>query len=146
MRGAAAAAMLLSSLALPPSASPQAWLPPRGEGSLALTLGDYGFSGHFDSDGSRDPFGGTHAHSIAFEVTYGITDRLTASANRPFIATRLSGSFPAGVPLGPLDDGRYHGDFQDVRADLRVLVRTLPVALTPRPGLNVPYHHYEAIG
>ena len=107
MRRAAAAAMLLSSLALPRSASAQAWLPPRGEGSLALTLGDYGFSGHFDSDGSRDPFGGTHAHSVAFDVTYGITDRLTASASLPFIATRLSGSFPPGVPLGPLDNGRY---------------------------------------
>jgi hypothetical protein len=146
MRRASVAAMLLSSLALPRSASAQAWLPPRGEGSLALTLGDYGFSGHFDSDGSRDPFGGTHARSVAVEVIYGITDRLTAGASLPFITTRLSGSFPPGVPLGPLDDGRYHGDFQDVRADLRLLVRAQPVAVTPVLGVNIPSHRYEVVG
>ena len=64
----------------------------------------------------------------------------------PFIASRLTGSFPAGVALGPLDDGRYHGDFQDVRADLRWQIRAQPIALTPVLGVNVPSHRYEVIG
>jgi hypothetical protein len=137
---------LLGVLGVARAAAAQAWLPPKGEGSIAVTLGDYGFRGHFDSDGSRDPFGGTHAHSLAFELAYAITDRVTASASLPFVSTRLSGSFPPGVALGPLDDGRYHGDFQDVRADLRFIVRALPLALTPTVGVNIPSHRYEVIG
>jgi hypothetical protein len=68
---------LLGVLGVARAAAAQAWLPPKGEGSIAVTLGDYGFRGHFDSDGSRDPFGGTHAHSLAFELAYAITDRVT---------------------------------------------------------------------
>jgi hypothetical protein len=146
MPRAAAAAALLCAFALPRSAVAQAWLPPKGEGSIALTFGEYAFSGHFDSDGSRDPFGGTHARSLAIEVTYAISDRLTVSGSLPFVSTRLSGSFPEGVPLGPLDDGRYHGDFQDFRTDLRFLVRAQPVALTPVVGVSIPSHRYEVIG
>lgn len=80
------------------------------------------------------------------EVSYGLTDRLTATVGLPFISSRLTGSFPAGVALGPLDDGQYHGDFQDVRADLRWQIRAQPIALTPVIGVNVPSHHYEVIG
>jgi hypothetical protein len=140
------AAALLAVLALARAAAAQAWLPPKGEGALAVTLGDYGFRGHLDSDGSRDPFGGTHAHSIAVEVSYGITDRLTVTGGLPFISTRLTGSFPEGVALGPLDDGSYHSDFQDFRADLRFMLLAQPLALTPMAGVNVPSHRYEVIG
>ncbi|PYQ12819.1 MAG: hypothetical protein DMF80_17975 [Acidobacteria bacterium] len=139
-------ATLALGIALPSLAAAQAWLPEKGEGALALTAADYAYDGHFDSDGSRDPFGGTHARSIAAEVTYGITGRLAITGSLPFITTRLSGSFPPGVPLGPLDDGRYHGDFQDFRADLRFMALAGPLALTPVLGVNVPSHRYEVIG
>lgn len=128
------------------TASAQAWLPAKGEGILSLSLGDYGFRGHFDSRGRREPFGGTHSRSLALEATYAVTDRLAATASLPFIATRLSGSFPAGVPLGPLDDGAYHGDFQDVRVELRFMALPGKVAVTPLVGANVPSHRYEVVG
>jgi hypothetical protein len=144
---APALGMTLSlAVALPPVAAAQAWLPVKGEGSLATTASDYRYAGHFDSDGSREPFGGTHARSIAVEITYGITDRLAITGGLPFITTRLSGSFPPGVPLGPLDDGRYHGDFQDFRVDLRFMAVTGPLALTPVLGVNIPSHRYEVVG
>jgi hypothetical protein len=140
------AVVSISALGFPAGAAGQAWLPARGEGSVAVTLADYAFDGHFDSDGSSDPFGGTRAKSIAVEATYAITDRLAATAGLPYIATRLSGSFPAGVALGPLDDGRYHADFQDVRVELRFVAVPLPITITPLVGASIPSHAYEVIG
>lgn len=140
------AGVSIVALELPALAAAQAWLPAKGEGAVAVTLADYAFDGHYDSKGASDPFGGTHAKSIAVEVTYAITDRLAATVGLPFIATRLSGSFPAGVALGPLDDGRYHADFQDLRMELRFMAVALPVAITPLLGASMPSHAYEVTG
>ena len=134
-------------LATTPSAvEAQAWLPLKGEGAIGFTFGDYGFDGHFASDGRRDPFGGTHALSVAGEGIYGITDRFAVTGSLPFITSKLTGSFPKGVALGPLDDGRYHGDFQDFRFEARFMALTGVFVLTPLAGLNLPSHDYEVIG
>jgi hypothetical protein len=139
-------ALVATLISWPGLARAQAWLPDRGEGSVSLTVGDYAYDGHFDSDGSRDPFGGTHARSVALDLTYGLTGRLAISAGLPFVDSRLSGSFPRGVPLGPLDDGKYHGDFQDFRVELRYMLTSGKLAVTPFVGTTLPSHNYEVIG
>jgi hypothetical protein len=123
-----------------------AWLPGSGEGSVSLTFGNYAFDGHFAADGRRDPFGGTQAHSAWLEGSYGLTDRLTVSAGLPFVWTRLSGGFPEGVPLGPLDDGRYHGDFQDFRFELALGMLRGDLGIAPFLAVGVPSHEYEYVG
>jgi hypothetical protein len=141
--GALSAVLLLVSV----RAGAQAWLPPKGGGAVSLTFGAYGFDGHFDSDGSRDPYGGTRARSVWVEGSYAITDRLAVSAGLPFVATKFTGTFPEGVPLGPLDrDRRYHGDFQDVRGELAWNAIGGDFALTPFAGVGVPSHEYEYRG
>jgi len=137
---------LLLGLAIPSPARGQAWLPAKGEGALGVTFGDYGFDGHFDGNGRRDPFGGTHALSMAGEVIYGLSDRFALAGSLPFITTKLTGSFPKGVPLGPLDDGRYHGDFQDFRFEARFMALNRKLAVTPLAGINLPSHDYEVVG
>ena len=94
--------LLLPALAAS-SASAQAWLPTKGEGALGMTLGDYGFDGHFDGTGRRIPYGGTHAVSAAAEVVYGVTNRFAIAGSLPFITSKFTGTFPEGVLLGPLD-------------------------------------------
>lgn len=139
----------LGLLLLAASAGPvlaQAWLPPKGEGAVGVTFGDYGFDGHFDSSGRRIPYGGTRGLSLACDLTYGITDRLAVTASLPFVASKFSGTFPPGVLLGPLDDRRYHGDFQDFRAELRYMAVAGDFALTPLVGFNLPTHNYEVVG
>ncbi len=136
----------LLTLAGPGPLLAQAWLPTKGEGAIGITLGDYGFDGHFASDGSREPFGGTHALSSAGDVIYGVTDRLAVTGSLPFITSKLTGSFPAGVPLGPLDDGRYHGDFQDFRFEVRFMAIPGLITVTPLAGVNLPSHDYEVRG
>jgi len=125
----------------------QAWLPPKGGGAVSLTLGDYAFDGHFAADGRKDPFGGTRAESLWLEGIYALTDGLAISAGLPFVTTKLTGSFPEGVPLGPLDkDRKYHGDFQDFRFELAFSLREGDFGLTPFVGLGVPSHEYEYVG
>ncbi|MEO7837080.1 MAG: hypothetical protein ABIS21_05510 [Acidimicrobiales bacterium] len=132
-------------LAAPRRSAAQAWLPPKGEGVVSLTFGHYAFDGHFDSDGTRDPFGGTRARSVNVEASYALTDRLTVSAGLPFVSSRLSGAFPRGVPLGPLDDGHYHGDLQDFRAEARFLALDGPLVAAPFVAVGIPTG-YEVVG
>jgi hypothetical protein len=124
----------------------QAWLPTKGEGAVGMTFGAYGFEGHFDGTGQRIPYGGTHALSAAGDVSYGITNRLAVAASLPFITSKFTGTFPKGVLLGPLDDGEYHGDFQDFRGELRYMAVAGDFALTPFAGVNLPSHSYEVVG
>jgi hypothetical protein len=113
---------------------------------VSLTLGHYSFDGHFAADGQREPFGGTRAESIWVEGTYAVADRLAVSVGLPFVTTKLTGRFPEGVPLGPLDDGEYHGDFQDFRLELAFNALPGDFAVTPFAGLGVPSHEYEYVG
>ena len=138
---------LLLGLATPGAVSAQAWLPTKGEGAIGLTFGDYGFDGHFDSQGQRVPYGGTNGLSLAGDITYGVTDRFAVTASLPYVASKFTGTFPPGVLLGPLDrDRNYHGDFQDLRGELRYMVLTGDLALTPFVGINLPSHQYEVVG
>ena len=50
------------------------------------------------------------------------------------------------MPLGPLDDRQYHGDFQDFRFEARFMALTGALALTPFAGVNLPSHNYEVTG
>jgi hypothetical protein len=47
---------------------------------------------------------------------------------------------------GPLDDGTYHGAFQDVRIELRRQWWAGPVPVTPFVGVSFPTHAYETQG
>ncbi|HET7747219.1 MAG TPA: hypothetical protein VFM29_07950 [Vicinamibacteria bacterium] len=114
---------------------------------MSITLGDYAFDGHFDAEGREDPFGGTRAKSVWLEGMYALTDRLAISASLPFVATKLAGDFPEGVPLGPLDrDRKYHGDFQDFRFELAYNAVGGDLGVTPFVGLGMPSHEYEYVG
>ena len=145
-RRARPALALVLVLGLPGVARAQAWLPTKGEGAVGMTFGAYGFEGHFGGTGQRIPYGGTHALSAAGDVTYGITERIAVAASLPFVSSKFTGTFPKGVLLGPLDDGNYHGDFQDFRGELRCMAVAGDFALTPFVGVNLPSHNYEVVG
>jgi hypothetical protein len=69
----------------------------------------------------------------------------------PFIASRYTGPPVYFVGThethpGPLDDGRYHGAFQDIRIELRRLFWAGPVPLAPFASASFPTHDYETVG
>ena len=129
----------------------QAWVPDRGDGSVSLTYQNYDVAGHFDVLGRENNNGGTRSHVLATEVDYGLTDTFGLTVSLPFIASKYTGPptyfvGPHETHPGPLDDGKYHGAFQDVRVEVRRLFWAGPVPIAPFVGASFPTHKYETVG
>jgi hypothetical protein len=110
----------------------QAWTPAKGEGTVSVTYQNYDVAGHYDARGRKNNNGGTQSQVAVAEVDYGITDTIAVTVNLPFIGSKYTGPpvyFVGGVEThpGPLDDGTYHGAFQDLRVDVRRLFWAGPI-------------------
>jgi hypothetical protein len=73
------------------------------------------------------------------------------TVNLPFIESKYTGPpvyFVGGVEThpGPLDDGTYHGAFQDLRVEVRRLFWAGPIPVAPFIGASFPTHDYETVG
>jgi hypothetical protein len=129
----------------------QAWVPERGEATVSVTYQNYDVAGHFDVQGHKNNNGGTRSHAAVVELDYGLTDTTALIVAVPFIASKYTGppSYfvgPHETHPGPLDDGSYHGAFQDLRIELRRLFWVGPVAVAPFAGASFPTHEYETVG
>ncbi len=129
----------------------QAWVPERGEATVSLTYQHYDVAGHFDVLGRENNNGGTRSHTAVVELDYGLTETTALIISVPFIASKYTGppSYfvgPHETHPGPLDDGSYHGAFQDLRIELRRLFWAGPVAVAPFVGASLPSHEYETVG
>lgn len=138
-------------LAFVATLSAQPWVPPQGEGTVSLTYQNYYVVGHFDRHGHENINGATHAKVLLAELDFGLTDTIGLTVSLPFIATKYTGPpvyFVGGIPThpGPLDDGKYHGAFQDVRVEARRIWWGGPVAFAPFVAAAVPTHEYETHG
>jgi len=134
-----------------PTLRAQAWVPPRGEGTVSLTYQNYDVIGHFDRQGHKNTNGGTHTQALITELEYGVTDTIGLSVSLPFIASKYTGppSYfvgPFETFPGPLDDGSYHAAFQDLRVEARRMFLTGPLAVAPFIGALFPTHEYETVG
>ena len=133
-------------------AKAQAWLPPKGEASLSLGYGSLfvtkHFLGTFDNPGDnvQTDRGHIRGQSVGIELGYGLTDRLALSVGIPFVRTKYYGSQPHITDLdtgSTLDDGRYHGTFQDYRIAIRYLVwNSETIAVAPFASAVIPSHSY----
>jgi hypothetical protein len=129
----------------------QASVPDRGEGTLTLTCENYEVVGHFDVQGHANNNGGTRSQALVAEVDYGLFRNVGLLVSVPFIASKYTGppSYLVGPFLtypGPLDDGFYHGAFQDVRVELRRQWWAGRVPVTPFVGGSFPTNDYETVG
>lgn len=151
---AAGVLCLVGLCALARSAFAQAVLPPKGEGNVTVTYQSVLAQGHLDPNGKRpstaagrDQF---RSHVLMADVDFGLTDMVALSFSLPFIAARYDGEVPhlVGVHGQPttVDDGTYHGSFQDFRFGVRFNVRARPLMITPFAEGIIPSHHYESRG
>ena len=129
----------------------QASVPDRGEGTLSLTYQNYDVVGHYDAQGDKNTNGGSQSHALLMELDYGVLDKVGLILSLPFITSKYTGppSYFVGPHLtdpGPLDDGTYHGAFQDVRVEVRRQWWVGPVPVTPFVGASLPTHDYETVG
>jgi hypothetical protein len=131
-------------------ASAQAWLPPKGEASLALGYGNIFVNRHYlgtsanPGDNVENDFGHIRSQSIQIAVSYGVSDRFAISVALPYILTKYYGTpgqnfFPHTITI---DDGQYHGIFQDFRIDVDYQLLRGPVAVAPFVAAVIPSHSY----
>ena len=131
-------------------ANAQAWLPPKGEASVALGYGNIFVNKHYlgtsanPGDNVENDFGHIRSQSIQIALGYGLSDRLAISAALPYILTKYYGTpgqnfFPHTISI---DDGHYHGIFQDFRVDLDYQLFREPVAVAPFFAAVIPSHSY----
>jgi hypothetical protein len=142
------AGILAASSAAPTRA--QAWLPPKGEASFSLGYGDVFVNKHYlggatnPGDSVESDYGHIRSQSVGIGLTYGVSDRLMIAVGLPYIVTKYYGTpgqnfFPHTIPI---DDGNYHGTFQDYRIDLSYQVFNGPVAVAPFVAAVIPSHSY----
>jgi hypothetical protein len=129
----------------------QASVPDRGEGTLSLTYQNYEVVGHYDAHGDKNTNAASQSQALLMELDYGVLDRVGLLVSLPFIASKYTGPpwyyvGPYKTYPGPLDDGTYHGAFQDVRVELRRQWWVGPVPVTPFVGVSFPTHDYETVG
>jgi hypothetical protein len=131
-------------LALPAAAPAQAWIPPKGDGSVSVTYSNMYVRNHVDNTGRRSSAAGRiRTNSVVTSFEYGITDKLALNASLAHITAKYIGK----SPHGPDDDGSYHPTFQDAHIELlyNALNRKSWV-VTPFIGATIPTHDYETRG
>jgi hypothetical protein len=131
----------------------QAFVPPKGEGSVSFLFQDVAVKDHYYGTQPVDN-GQIRTDMVFFDVTYGLTDKMAVSVGIPFVATKYtgtaghplvddSGSAPVFYGLNPLDNGSYHQTWQDLRFNVRYNVTRKSFWLTPFAGSVMPSHNYD---
>jgi hypothetical protein len=124
-----AVASVVTALLTPGPVFAQAWVPPKGDGTVAIVYQNQLVRDHLFSDGGRIDVGHITSNSVLLDFAYGITDRLALDVNIPYLASTYRG--PSPHPGSVLDNGRIHGTFQDFRVDLRYNVAKHAIVITP---------------
>src|SRR5437016_2336333 len=92
----------------------QAWLPPKGDGSVSFGVQTISFDGHFNTAGNKRPVLSSRATNLLLGLSYSFTDRFTAELSLPYVITKYTGD-PARLRFfipTVLDDGTSHSSFQ----------------------------------
>jgi hypothetical protein len=122
------------------TARAQAWTPAKGEGTVSVLFTNALSKEHYLPDQLYD-FGHISSNTMLFDVTYGISDRLTVTAGLPLVMSRYRGNFPHR-PI-TLDDGLWHTTAQDFRFGVRYNIARGPIVVTPFVGTDLPSNGYE---
>jgi hypothetical protein len=166
------AAALLFLFLLPVVASAQAWVSPRGNGSFSISyINDFVNSDTFGSgqhfiifpNGVKvTDFGEIRTQGAYLDAAYSLTDKLGVSASIPYLSAKYTDPSPNPLfcdPANPtpfcnygphqfadgrilLDDGKYHGTFQDFSFKVRYNIVDHPLMITPFVQFSFPSHSY----
>jgi hypothetical protein len=129
----------------------QPWVPAPGEGTVSVTYQNYYVKGHYSPTGERNINGATHSKSLVAEFDFGLPQSVGLTVSLPYIRSKYTGPgiySVGGIPTtpGPLDDGSYHGTFQDLHVEARRMFEFDRVMVAPLAGITVPTHEYETRG
>lgn len=147
--------------AFTPSLTPGSEETAQGHGSVSIGYQNTYINGMFlPVPGGEAPIGSVRVQSATFDLEYFLADRWSAHLGIPYIEARYRGDSPhcitqappqcqgAVVPSRPhpeskfLDDGHYHGTWQDWNLGLAYHANVDDYLLTPSVTAYIPSHHY----
>jgi hypothetical protein len=134
-----ASRLLCAVLVFPSAVSAQAWLFPKGEGTVSLSYQNLYVSDHVYENSDAHDIGHILSHALTLDVDYSLSDKLAVRVALPFITARYYGPKPHQLPM---DDGTYHSSFQDFTTDVRYNLTKRRVALTPFFRVVIPSNNY----
>jgi len=147
-----AAGLLSLLLALPLSVMAQAWLSPQGDGTVSV-LYQYDIARlHSFDDGRTKDKGHTYFQGLFVNTDFSITDRLAVQVGLPFIDAKYVGPSPHLLVRGEantavaVDNGNYHGGFQDFRFNVRYALSRRALKIAPFVEAVLPSHAYPTFG
>ena len=130
--------------------------PGHSRGSFTLAVQTQSADEFYLQDGSILDLGELDTHSVFFGVSYNLNEHWTIHAGIPYIRSRYSGYLAHDPALidDPsvaeeaaeaefLDDGEYHGAFQDFKFGVSYHTRFRGLNLTPFVEVEIPSHGYE---
>ncbi len=122
-----------------PQLRAQAWVPPKGEGSVTIAFQTMNVEKHL---ARTTPVSAGTIDTTTFlaDATYGLTDKLSIDFAAPFVSSKYTGTRPH--PGSNVDNGSYHGTFADLRFAVRYNVTRKGVVFTPYVGTTTPSHDY----
>lgn len=129
----------------------------KGDASLRIEY-QYIQTGEFKDDLYTFSYWDTESHIAMLSGDYALTDRWTVYAVMPYVQKRFNaGELFGGDPHNPndpwwidfqppdrrfIDDGHYHGGFQDLSFGLRYLALDGPLTISPYIGYGFPTTDY----
>lgn len=158
-------ACLLFQLMYSVSGHCQAWVAPKHTGYFASSyLNELSDKTYFSDGKTSRPnpvtgvlennSGEMRTQGVYFDFGYSLTDKFAVTASIPYMAKKYNpprGQDPFAPYAGrhlfpdgtvPLDDGHYHGSFQDIGLRLRYNLTARPFMITPYVEYNTPSHDY----
>ena len=128
----------------------QAYIPSAGDGTVSVSFQSVHTSSQSDVNGVKGDPETTDTRAVLWQVEYGLTERIAVHASLPVIFGRYEGLNPhtVGRNLQPsdLDNGTYHGGFQDFYVGVRYgLVQSPGLAVAPFVEAIIPSHRYETL-
>ncbi|MBZ5620526.1 MAG: hypothetical protein LAQ69_17640 [Acidobacteriia bacterium] len=130
-------------------AKAQAWVPPRGEGSISFTYQTIDNTGHRRTNGVLVPHGTSLDMSLYLEAEYALTNRLSLTAGLPYVFAKYTDPNPPAPPIPYLPVDQCHcwqSGLQDFGITARYNLASGVFALTPSVSLGVPSHDYNFRG
>lgn len=145
-----------------------AWVAPKGVGSFSISYQNNFADRHTFNDGREYlavasekivDNGAVRTQAGYLDFGYSFTDRLAVSFELPYMDSKyyLPKTFPLGADgkpnygfgphrlldgTTPIDDGHYHGGFQNLGFRVRYNIATHPFMITPFLQYDVPSHAY----
>jgi hypothetical protein len=139
-------------LVLPVSSLAQAWLSPKGDGTVSLLYQNDIDRLHTFSDSRTKDRGHVYFDAAIVNTDFSLTDRLAITVSLPFIAGKYVGPFPHLLVRGQadtaiaVDNGHFHSGFQDFRINVRYALTQGPLKITPLFQAVQPSNNYASFG